>query len=243
MARFVKSRPSLNLKHNVSMIEDSTKLIAPSWGVKAKLTGRIFGRLLVLGIAGSGKRGSTYWDCVCQCGRTTTVLGVSLANGKTKSCGCYGQEFPSRRVHGHATKRFTTREYRAWCSMKARCSNPKNPGYARYGGRGIKVCDRWENSFERFFEDLGPKPSIAHTLGRINNDKHYEPGNVKWSTPLEQANNRSSNTFIEIDGVKRTLADWERLSGVPQRVIGRRYAMGWRGARLLSAVRQLSNWH
>lgn len=105
-------------------------------------------------------------------------------------------------------------EYHLWSLMKQRCTNPNTDKYDRYGGRGIKVCDRWMNSFENFYADMGPRPSTEHTIERENNNGNYEPNNCRWATKTEQANNRSSNTFIELNGQKVTIADASRELGV-----------------------------
>jgi hypothetical protein len=91
------------------------------------------------------------------------------------------------RTHG----RTGTKEYRAWLAMRERCACPRYQGYDRYGGRGIRVCQRWQESFEDFFSDIGRAPSPQHSLGRLDNDGHYTPGNVAWQSAAEQARNRA----------------------------------------------------
>ena len=137
-------------------------------------------------------KGRTYYKCVCDCGNKIIVRSDSLKSGNTKSCGCLKEEkdFINKIIHGQAISNNHTKEYKAWEKMKVRCYNPNYHAYHRYGGRGIKVCDKWLNSFEAFFTDVGKAPSLDHSIDRIDNDGNYEPGNVKWSTQYEQVNNR-----------------------------------------------------
>jgi hypothetical protein len=104
-----------------------------------------------------------------------------------------------------------TKEYISWQGMHARCKNSNNPGFKNYGGRGIKVCERWENSFLNFLQDMGPKPSKDHSLDRIDNNGNYEPSNCRWATQYEQGNNRRNNIFIEHNGKSRSVAEWSRI--------------------------------
>jgi hypothetical protein len=109
--------------------------------------------------------------------------------------------------------------------MLNRCRNKNLPHWASYGGRGIKVCERWHN-FECFLEDMGPRPSLAHSLDRINNDGNYEPGNVRWAVDAQQRRNKRNNVRIEIDGRRLVVADAARLVGVPAPTIYDRLRRG-----------------
>ena len=130
-----------------------------------------------------------YWECLCECGNKTIVSASYLRNGKIKSCGCLRKEGNNTK-HQHTSRSHTpSPTYSSWIKAKQRCNNPNVPNWVDYGGRGIKVCDRWLDSFENFLADMGERPD-GTTIDRINNDGNYEPGNCKWSTPKEQSNNR-----------------------------------------------------
>ncbi len=159
------------------------------------LTGQTFGRLTVLGLA-STKNGRRMWQCICACGVVKDVKHDSLRGGLSNSCGCLKRELSAARRRTHGMSR--TKEHRALASAIYRCHNPSYPGYPRYGGRGITVCKEFRESFEAFFEEVGPCPSPRHSLDRIDNARGYEPGNVRWATSSEQMQNRRT---IKVSGV------------------------------------------
>lgn len=126
-----------------------------------------------------------------------------------------------------------TAEYGAWEHMKTRCYNKKVSDYKNYGGRGIKVCDEWRNSFLAFYKDMGEKPTPKHTLDRIDNDGDYEPGNVRWATRLDQANNRRSNHWLTIGDETLTLSQWSKEIGINYYTLKSRLRRGWSTKKIL----------
>jgi hypothetical protein len=129
------------------------------------------------------------FKCECECGNIKIVSLSNLRNNVHKSCGCFSNDNPSALKHSHCTNYNMSRTYVTWLNMKARCNYSKNNRFKHYGGRGIKVCHRWLNSFENFLKDMGERPK-GTSIDRINVDGNYEPGNCRWSTPKEQENNK-----------------------------------------------------
>lgn len=186
------------------------------------LTGLRFGRLLVAEKARVKltKSKNAEWSCLCDCGSTVTILSSNLIQGRSNSCGCWNKERTSdvNKTHGMSKTRLHT----IWTNMKQRCNNPKWTDYHRYGGRGIKVCDEWQQSFEAFSawaSAAGYDDSL--TIDRIDNDGNYEPGNCRWATNKEQARNKEKTKRYE----GKTLAEWATIVGVKYETLWARIAV------------------
>lgn len=188
-------------------------------------TGQKFNRLTVIAYAGKIYVTRTAWRCRCDCGNEIVVESGNLTLGKQKSCGCLDREVLIERntKHGMAKK---TPEYAAWEDMRNRCTNPNNRNYQHYGARGIRYSERW-NDHLFFVADVGLRPSPKHSLDRINNDGNYEPGNVRWATKVEQANNKRNNIIVEVGGVRKTLPDWCRDLSLNYGTVTKRLKMGF----------------
>jgi hypothetical protein len=170
------------------------------------------------------------WECVCICGTKTIVRWHLLVRRVRKSCGCLKRNVlgDATRKHGMANSHLTgyaSRTYGVWQAMRDRCKNKNRKDYRRYGGRGIKVCQRWDSSFENFLLDMGEPPE-GHTLDRINNDGDYSPENCRWATRKEQVYNSSCIRWITIDGTTRSLAEWVNHFGITKSTFYRRLKKG-----------------
>lgn len=176
------------------------------------LVGAKFGRLLVLRKTNLRYHGKVCWECRCDCGTITTTTTGSLRKGQTRSCGCLHRDGLASRNRVHGLSHLP--EYGIWESMKKRCNNPTNKAYKYYGGRGIRVCDRWSTSFEDFYSDMGPRPSNDHTLERIDSDGDYCPTNCRWATWEEQRRNIRSNRRVDLNGKSTILKDAADILGL-----------------------------
>lgn len=197
------------------------------------LTGQRFGRLVVSRRAECGGK-KPLWHCVCDCGVICLVRGYRLRSGETRSCGCLSDETRARpRSHGLASKGTRSPEYEVWRTMRARCANPNVPCYEYYGGRGIKVCERW-SSFANFIADMGARPTAEHSIDRRDVNGDYTPSNCEWVTAKHQQRNRRNNRTLTYCGRTLTVAEWAETLGVKQRLLLVRLSRGWSVERTLS---------
>lgn len=193
--------------------------------------GNRYGRLTVTSYSHSRKTlsGATaMWNCACDCGASVVACGVSLRVGETSSCGCLRRDVLAsvNTKHGMAKRSRRHPLYQLWKGMRARCNNPGHSSYNRYGGRGIKVCERW-SEFSNFVSDMGRRPSQRHSVDRINGMGNYEPGNCRWATPKEQSRNSRKMRRVVIGGKDYLLADVCAEHGVGIRLVAGRLRRGW----------------
>lgn len=191
--------------------------------VKNDLTGKRFGRLTVIGVDDNQSR-KTYYICKCDCGNIKTIRADALVAGKTISCGCRKKEQDEINLARNTHNKSDTRLYSIWLGIKSRCNNIHNSRYHRYGGRGIKVCDEWNNDFISFYEwsiNNGYQDDL--TIDRIDNDKGYEPSNCRWADMKTQCRNRETNINITIGKSTRTLTEWCEIFNLDTKMILARY--------------------
>lgn len=196
------------------------------------LTGQRFGRLSVIARDRNSSDGRARWMCQCDCGSICVVLGLSLRNGMTRSCGCLMRECQ----HGHFTHgKSYERIYQIWKGMRARCNHQLNRAYGDYGGRGICVCKEWDSSFRAFFAwamESGYKDDL--TIDRIDPDGNYEPENCRWADRTAQSRNRRNKRLLTYKGETRPLWEWAEITGLPDSLVSGRFARGWSAERIFS---------
>jgi hypothetical protein len=188
-------------------------------------TGNVYGQLTVLNRAGTNKKGEIIWCCHCECGEVAYTKGSHLRRGYTKSCGCLSNLKKHRQEQpiNHPL-------YQTWLDMLNRCYNKSNHSYSDYGGRGISVCPRWQQSFKKFLKDMGPKPSNSHSLDRRDNMEGYDPGNCRWATRQEQARNTRNNVYMLDDSHQKVILirEYAESHGVdPDLFYNRFRSKGW----------------
>jgi hypothetical protein len=204
---------------------------------KLDLINKKFGRLTVIEKA---QEKPVKWRCKCDCGNIKILPTRYLTSGDTQSCGCLKKQLISdyntntKTTHGLSESRI----YRTWINMRDRCYNPKYKQFDNYGGRGITVCDDWNNNFENFNKwalENGYKDNL--TIDRIDNDKGYCPENCRWITIQEQSHNKRTNRNITINGITKTASQWSKISGIGVHTILNRINLGWETNDLLNPVR------
>ncbi|SSG19164.1 Uncharacterised protein [Klebsiella pneumoniae] len=172
------------------------------------------------------RRNGVYYQCVCDCGGSLKIAATAIRKKAENNGGC--QQCAKGRIgkHNYGSSRNPT--YSKYQAMKQRCNNPNHVAYKNYGGRGISVCERW-NDFSKFLEDMGDCPDSGYSIDRIDSDGNYEPGNCKWSTVVEQARNMRTNVGVTIYGIEfRAIAEAAEHFGVSKNVLYRRIVVnGW----------------
>lgn len=185
------------------------------------ITGQRFGKLTVSHRADNRYSGQAFWACICDCGAATETNTARLISGRTKSCGCIGRNAAYR--HGM----HNTTEYRIWQQAKERCHNPRKASFQRYGARGVFMIDRWRNDFVEFYTDMGRRPSLNHSLDRIDNEGPYSPENCRWATNEVQYRNRRQTVWIEFQGETLCAKDWCRRYGLDEATFAARLKRKW----------------
>lgn len=204
------------------------------------LTGMRFNRWTVQGRGPNNTKGQAQWVCKCDCGSERLLVSVSVRTGHSKSCGCLKLEVLKERStkHGHAHMGKISPTYQSWAGMLARCTDANHKNYAAYGGRGIKVCERWK-SFKNFLADMGEKPA-GTSLDRKDVNKGYTKANCRWATPIEQGRNKRSNRLMTLNGVTKTMQEWCELLDIKPATLSYRVCRGWSDVEALTTpVRQV----
>lgn len=199
---------------------------------KESVIGEKFNKLTILSLAKS--KAYTYKSgrisyrarvvCSCECGTIKEYDLSSVRTSKSKSCGCLQRIVASKTFTTHGRKK--TAEYRAWAALKQRVTNPNSDRYDCYGGRGMEVCERWLNSFENFYSDMGSRPSSKHSIDRIDVNKGYFPENCRWATSKEQGRNRRTNVIIKTPDGDMCIAEAASRFGLPYHILQHRLAKG-----------------
>lgn len=185
------------------------------------MTGQQFGDVKVIAFAGKdSKRKQATWECLCSCGKRFLANGSNLRRSHYKSCGCQQSNGDAHTIHGKSG----TPEYSIYVGAKDRCTNPNTTSYRYYGAKGVEF--RF-NSINEFIESVGLRPGSEYTIERIDVNGHYEPGNVRWATRIEQANNKTNNVILTVDSVSATIPEWARRMNIKPATIHARVRRGW----------------
>lgn len=200
------------------------------FNLRKDYSGQRFGKLLAIRPVGKAKNRNILWECKCDCGNICVISQSNLIN-QGKQCSECSQKQRAKSSVTHGMSKTPT--YKTWCCMIARCENPNDSRYKDWGGRGIKVDQRWK-SFENFLADMGVKPE-GKSIDRINNDGDYTKGNCKWSSNKEQSYNRRSNVLLIAQGKTLTLHEWSVITGIDEETIRARVKRGWTHEKALTS--------
>lgn len=206
---------------------------------KMELTGERFGRLTVIKEAGRTKDKQALWLCSCDCGNEVVVRGSCLANGHTQSCGCKRSDVTAERNYKHGESKSKLRSiWKGIINRTVRCSPKHERLWRDYGTKGIGICDEWleYTNFSKWAHANGYQDGL--TIDRIDNDKGYSPGNCRWVTTKEQANNKKNNLRITHNGVTKTAAEWSEYTGINYHTLVTRYHNGLKGDELFRPVKK-----
>ena len=186
--------------------------------MKHELSGKRFGRLLVIEKSGVTPNGIILWKCLCDCGNIVSIRSTHLVNGKTKSCGCFQRDVASKLKKSHGLS--DSRLFMIWQAMKQRCNNSNSDYYKFYGGKGIKICAEWESDFLSFYNwSISNGYTDKLTIDRIDINKGYSPDNCRWATASEQSNNKSDVKYVTYHGAKGSFTDMCRKLNVNRSTI------------------------
>lgn len=193
------------------------------------LTGQRFGKQVALEKVGSSKDGRATWLCRCDCGQEITTTSANLIRGHTKSCGCFRKErvTEAHQTHGDGSHINRNRLYHIWADIKNRCNSPNCRAYKNYGGRGIHVCEEWQNysAFKQWAFQNGYNEEL--TIDRIDVNKDYSPSNCRWVSKHEQCQNKRNSRKISYNGETKTLSQWAIELRIPRTTFAHRLDDGW----------------
>lgn len=200
------------------------------------ITGKHYGRLVAIEKVDNDRNNHKRWLCKCECGNEAIVLENDLVTSKTRSCGCYYKETRKTVSKTHGGSK--TRLFHIWSSMRKRCENPSHKDYGYYGGRGITVCDEWNEyeAFSKWAYENGYADNLS--IDRIDVNKGYSPDNCRWADAITQANNTRRNRMITYNGETKSLAMWARQYDLPQKLVRRRLEDGWSTEKALITPRR-----
>ena len=196
---------------------------------KKELKGRRYDKLIVIESIGTDKHGNALWKCLCDCKNETVVRANNLIGGYVRSCGC--SKTQNAYKHGDSYKRL----YKIWYGIIRRTEDPNRKEYKDYGGRGIRMCAEWRESYEAFREWALQNGYADHrSIDRINNDGDYSPSNCRCTDTYKQANNRTDTCFLTLDGITKSVSDWARDLGLPYAKLKKRIRLGWSAEKVLT---------